>query len=97
MPVYEYLCADCGPFTATRPMAEFDRAQPCPGCAGEAPRVLAAPQTMSSGRGAAGESRAPAAAPAHASGCSCCSGFSSRFGSRGKDGGARGRNFTASS
>ena len=24
MPVYEYLCNDCGPFTDMRPMAECD-------------------------------------------------------------------------
>ena len=28
MPVYDYLCADCGPFTMLRPMAEFDAPYP---------------------------------------------------------------------
>jgi putative FmdB family regulatory protein len=34
MPVYEYLCDDCGPFTDVRPMAECDTPQDCPQCAG---------------------------------------------------------------
>ncbi len=33
MPTYDYECADCGPFSEVRPMAEFDRPQPCPDCA----------------------------------------------------------------
>ena len=40
MPVYEYLCNDCGPFTDMRPMAECDAPQDCPQCTGEAPRVI---------------------------------------------------------
>ena len=34
MPVYDYLCDDCGPFTDMRPMAECDEPQDCPQCAG---------------------------------------------------------------
>ena len=40
MPVYEYLCNDCGPFTDMRPMAECDAPQDCPRCASESPRVI---------------------------------------------------------
>src|SRR5712671_726182 len=40
MPVYEYLCHDCGPFTDMRPMAECDAPQDCPRCEIEAPRVI---------------------------------------------------------
>src|SRR5262249_4767229 len=40
MPVYEYLCNDCGPFTDMRPMAECDDPQDCPRCESEAPRVI---------------------------------------------------------
>ena len=40
MPVYEYLCNDCGPFTDMRPMAECDAPQDCPRCEIEAPRVI---------------------------------------------------------
>ncbi|MBS7545827.1 FmdB family zinc ribbon protein [Ancylobacter oerskovii] len=40
MPVYEYLCDDCGDFTALRPMSEYQSPQPCPDCGVMAPRVL---------------------------------------------------------
>src|SRR3954452_16210596 len=40
MPVYEYLCDDCGPFKDMRPMAECDDPQACPQCESMAPRVL---------------------------------------------------------
>ncbi len=40
MPVYEYLCNDCGPFTDMRPMAECDDPQDCPRCETESPRVI---------------------------------------------------------
>ena len=40
MPVYEYLCNDCGPFTNMRPMAECDEPDDCPHCEISAPRVI---------------------------------------------------------
>ncbi|WFU69793.1 MULTISPECIES: zinc ribbon domain-containing protein [unclassified Bradyrhizobium] len=40
MPVYDYLCNDCGPFTDMRPMAECDDPQDCPRCEMESPRVI---------------------------------------------------------
>lgn len=40
MPVYEYACAGCGPFTEMRPMADFDQPCTCPDCGASAPRVL---------------------------------------------------------
>ena len=40
MPVYEYLCNDCGPFTDMRPMSEFEAPQDCPHCKEPAPRVI---------------------------------------------------------
>jgi putative FmdB family regulatory protein len=40
MPVYEYLCDDCGPFKDLRPMAECDDPQVCPQCEIMAPRVI---------------------------------------------------------
>jgi putative FmdB family regulatory protein len=68
MPTYDYECADCGPFTEVRPMAEFDRPQPCPDCAQPAPRLLTAP-ALSGGATQAATGPAPAA---HAGGCACC-------------------------
>ncbi|MGJ5010061.1 zinc ribbon domain-containing protein [Bradyrhizobium oligotrophicum] len=40
MPVYEYLCDECGPFTDMRPMSECDEPQVCPQCQDMAPRVI---------------------------------------------------------
>lgn len=40
MPVYEYMCDTCGPFTEMRPIAEFDLPQPCETCGESAPRVI---------------------------------------------------------
>ena len=40
MPVYEYLCNGCGPFTDMRPMALCDLPQACPQCELESPRVI---------------------------------------------------------
>ena len=40
MPVYEYLCNYCGPFTDMRPMSECDDPQGCPRCEGTSPRVI---------------------------------------------------------
>jgi putative FmdB family regulatory protein len=67
MPTYEYECADCGPFSDVRPMAEFDRPQPCPDCEQPAPRLLTAPAL---GGGAQEATASPARA--HAGGCACC-------------------------
>lgn len=41
MPVYEYLCQDCGAdFSVLRPMAQSSQPHACPGCGGEAQRAL---------------------------------------------------------
>jgi putative FmdB family regulatory protein len=67
MPSYDYECADCGPFTEVRPMAEFDLPQPCPDCAQPAPRLLTAPAL---GGGAPEADAGPARS--HPGGCACC-------------------------
>ena len=67
MPTYDYECADCGPFTEVRPMAEYAQPQPCPDCGQQAPRLLTAPAL---GGGAQEVTAAPARA--HAGGCACC-------------------------
>jgi putative FmdB family regulatory protein len=101
MPVYEYLCSACGPFTEIRPMAEYQKPQSCPECQRKAPRVLlTAPRfsTLSNElRVAHATNERSAAAPStlsslksqHGSGCSCCSPLSnkkSRKTARGKNG-----------
>jgi putative FmdB family regulatory protein len=90
MPVYEYMCESCGPFTAMRPMAEYEKSQACPDCAEISPRVmLTAPRfsAMSSGlrlahaaneRSASSPSTLTALKSQHGSGCSCCSGLSNK-------------------
>jgi putative FmdB family regulatory protein len=93
MPVYDYLCQLCGPFTEMRPMAEADAAQSCPGCARAAPRaLLTAPYlaTMAADRRLAfATNERSAAAPKvmaagkHGSGCGCCSGKSMRYKKKG--------------
>ncbi len=69
MPTYQYECADCGPFSETRPMAEFDQPQPCPDCALPAPRLLTAPAL---GGGAQQAALGSATASSHLGGCACC-------------------------
>jgi putative FmdB family regulatory protein len=69
MPTYNYECGDCGPFSEVRPMAEFDRPQPCPDCTQPAPRLLTAPAL---GGGAQEASAGAAPASAHMGGCACC-------------------------
>ena len=101
MPVYDYLCTRCGPFTEMRPMAESDRPHECPECGKDAPRAfLTAPYfaTMSSERRLAhATNERSASAPltlsgrnAHGGGCSCCSGKSLRYDKGARAGSGRG-------
>ena len=98
MPVYEYLCEGCGPFTQMRPMAESELPSECPDCAATAQRViLTAPYCSSlsaESRTAHAKNEGSANAPRslsslkqeHGAGCACCSSRSSRFTRRGKGG-----------
>jgi putative FmdB family regulatory protein len=91
MPIYDYLCRSCGPFTEMRPMAQSDQPHECPGCGYDAPRAyLTAPYLagMSAERRLAhATNERSASAPAtlsalrqgHGSGCGCCSGKSLRY------------------
>ncbi|CAN2536592.1 hypothetical+protein [Methylocapsa aurea] len=84
MPIYEYLCEDCGPFTAMRKMADYLEPCDCPDCGTSAPRVvLTAPRAalMSSTSRSAFEANErsrhePRRSSAHGAGCACCSGAS---------------------
>jgi putative FmdB family regulatory protein len=85
MPVYEYLCDDCGPFTDMRLMAECDDPQACPHCEGTSPRViLTAPNFLcmpADRRKAISINEHSAHSPktldqykaSHGPGCGCCS------------------------
>ena len=82
MPVYDYACADCGAFTALRPMADFEAPCACPDCGAKAQRViLTAPALAGMDRArriaAATNERSssePKSSKSHAPGCGCCSG-----------------------
>lgn len=82
MPVYDYACDDCGPFTAVRPMAAYQDPCACPDCGADAPRVmLTAPALagMDPARRIAAatnerSSHAPESSKSHGPGCGCCSG-----------------------
>jgi len=87
MPVYEYVCDDCGPFTAMRPMAEYEQPCDCPECGAAAPRVLLTAPNFScvstERRTASAVNERAASAPKslaefkaqrHGAGCACCSG-----------------------
>lgn len=90
MPIYEYLCNDCGPFTDMRPMAECDLPQDCPQCETPSPRViLTAPAFFcmpSDKRKAYATNEQSRHAPktldqykaAHGPGCGCCSSSSGK-------------------
>ena len=98
MPVYEYLCNDCGPFTDMRPMAECDEPRDCPHCAGESPRAfLTAPnffRMSSDKRKAHATNERSAHAPktidqykaSHGPCRGCCSGKPSRQKAKNKSG-----------
>ena len=83
MPVYDYECARCGPFTEMRPMAECDLPHECPQCGKKVPRAfLTAPYFATSRLASAASAeaaRAPKAFASHGGSCSCCSGGSMRY------------------
>jgi len=94
MPVYEYLCRDCGPFTRMRSISEYELPSDCPKCEASAPRVmLTAPhcstvsaQTRIAHATNERSAESPRTLWSHGDGCSCCSGRSSRLLKRGKRG-----------
>ena len=43
MPIYEFLCEDCGPFEERRPFEEAGNPAVCPGCESAARRVYSMP------------------------------------------------------
>ena len=85
MPVYEYECAECGDFTAVRPMAQYQDPHECPVCGQQAQRVLRSAPSFAAMPAATRQAHAvnerSAHAPrsssqtgAHKPGCGCCSG-----------------------
>jgi len=90
MPLYEYLCDDCGLFTELRPMSESGKPHSCPKCSSKAPRVIFTPPrlacTSATTRKAHETNEQSAHAPKtmdqykaqHGAGCGCCAGKKSR-------------------
>ena len=86
MPVYEYMCDACGPFTDMRPMAEFERPQPGETWGAQSPRVILTAPNFSclpaSTRIAHATNERSKSAPktvgeykaSHGANCGCCSG-----------------------
>lgn len=83
MAFYDYQCAECGPFSMIRPMAESAEAGSCPDCGEPAPRAfLSVPFVagMDPARRNAFATNEKArhepkrGGSAHGPGCSCCSG-----------------------
>ena len=80
MPVYDYACEACGPFTVLRPMAQFQDPHECPDCGDSCKRAfLTAPRvsSMDAGLKAAHATNersrhAPRRASGHGAGCGCC-------------------------
>ena len=81
MPIYDYVCDACGPFTAMRPMAQFRDPCACPDCGAGATRTfLSAPAILGGSAGGrfacavaeAGTTRPLPASTAHPAGCGCC-------------------------
>jgi putative FmdB family regulatory protein len=44
MPLYEFSCAECGPFTELRRVSECDLPAACPACGTPAPRMISVPR-----------------------------------------------------
>ncbi len=84
MPVYDYECAECGVFTALRPMADYDKPCDCPDCGTVSSRVMLSVPYVSgvskATRVAHETNERSADSPTrlskvgHGSNCSCCSG-----------------------
>ena len=47
MPVYEYLCGDCGAFEAIEPMSRSAEPNDCPACGATSPRVMVTAPSVS--------------------------------------------------
>jgi putative FmdB family regulatory protein len=45
VPIYNFVCEDCGPFEQRRPATESGTPAACPLCRGEARRVYSMPNT----------------------------------------------------
>lgn len=51
MPLYNYSCDDCGPFTSWAEMSDAENPMCCPSCAVDANRMMATPHLSAMGSG----------------------------------------------
>ncbi|NBY26918.1 MAG: zinc ribbon domain-containing protein [Betaproteobacteria bacterium] len=79
MPTYNYECAHCGGFEARQPMADYDRAAPCPACGMLCARALSVPAVMGTNRSTApatdshaGDGKPNYRRLRHPTACPCC-------------------------
>ncbi|MBU6420103.1 MAG: zinc ribbon domain-containing protein [Proteobacteria bacterium] len=83
MPVYDYMCPHCGPFTALMPMASWQDDLGCPECGVAAPRALLTVPHLATMNAAKRKAHAVNEKSAHAPestrrtgkhppGCGCC-------------------------
>ena len=75
MPTYEYLCGECGPFTAFKPISQYQDPEPCPACAASCPRcILTAPAVRGASKPDAGGGSPNwlSGMKRHPGGCACC-------------------------
>ncbi|MCA8431187.1 FmdB family zinc ribbon protein [Burkholderia seminalis] len=98
MPIYDFECASCGPFSVMRRIADREKPCRCPECGAQGGRVIGAPSLalMTGARRAAHATNERAAhAPRqsddgpplrHRAGCSCCSGGSAKLAGTASDG-----------
>jgi putative FmdB family regulatory protein len=85
MPIYDFECASCGPFSVMRRIADREKPCRCPECGSEGGRVISAPSLAlmaGASRTAHAANERAAHAPRqssdgpsarHRPGCSCCS------------------------
>jgi putative FmdB family regulatory protein len=84
MPIYDYACAACGPFSDFVPMDMFEADARCPDCGAAAPRALLSVPHLAGGQSqkmkahALNEKNAHAPVTSrktgrHPAGCGCCS------------------------
>jgi putative FmdB family regulatory protein len=72
MPVYDYRCADCGAFEATRRIAERDDALACPGCGAPAERITVCAPALGGAASGDGDEGQGSYGMRHTGGCLCC-------------------------
>lgn len=80
MPAYDYLCAECGPFSAIHPMSAYAAPASCTRCGADAPRAILTAPAFAGMSGTARQAHAtnersanaPMQSRKHPAACGCC-------------------------